>query len=99
MNENVSTHTPLIPTPEMFGSSTNESNDSRQPMEQQKSLQKASLAYVEEIIESELCSLTKIQTSNNEEIKKRLTEIQSFRENNLVVVGAIGGLKKIREKI
>jgi len=99
MNENVSTHTPLIPMSEMFGSSTNESNDSRQPMEQQKSLQKASLAYVEEIIESELCSLTKIQTSNNEEIKKRLTEIQSFRENNLVVVGAIGGLKKIREKI
>ena len=99
MNENVSTHTPLIPMSEMFGSSTNESNDSRQPMEQQKSLQKASLAYVEEIIESELCSLTKIQTSNNEEIKKRLTEIQSFRENNLVVVGAIGGLKKIKEKL
>lgn len=100
MNENVSTHTPLIPMSEMFGPSTNESSDSRQPiMEQQKSLQKASLAYVLEIIESELGSLTKIQASNNEEIKKRLTEIQSFRENNLVVVGAIGGLKKMREKI
>lgn len=99
MNENVSAHTPLIPMSEMFGPSTNDSGDSRQPMEQQKSLQKASLAYVLEIIQSELDSLTKIQTSNNEEIKKRLTEIQGFRENNLVVVGAIGGLKKIREKI
>ena len=99
MNEKVYTHTPLIPMSEVFGSNTNESNDSRQPVEQQKPLQKASPAYVLEIIESELDSLTKIQTFNNEEIKKRLTEIQSFRENNLVVVGAIGGLKKMRQKI
>ncbi|CAN0370567.1 unnamed protein product [Ectocarpus sp. 12 AP-2014] len=99
MNENVSTHTPLIPMSEMFGSNTNERMASRQPTEQQECLQKASLAYVLEIIEGELDSLSKIQTSNKEEIKKRLTEIQSLRENNLVVVGAIGGLKKIREKI
>ncbi|CAM9555172.1 unnamed protein product [Ectocarpus sp. 8 AP-2014] len=103
MNESVSTHTPLIPMSEMFGSNTNENGDShsRQPMEQQqqKSSQRASLTYVLEIIESELGSLAKIQTSNNEEIKKRLTEIQSYRESNLVVVGAISGLKKIREKI
>ncbi|CAN0448788.1 unnamed protein product [Ectocarpus sp. 12 AP-2014] len=99
MNDNVSTHTPLIPMSEMFGSNTKESIASRQPMEQQKCSQKASLAYVLEIIDGELDSLSKMQTSNKEEIKKRLTEIQSFRENNLVVVGAIGGLKKIREKI
>ncbi|CAN0247540.1 unnamed protein product [Ectocarpus sp. 6 AP-2014] len=99
MNDSVSTHTPLIPMSEMFGSNTNETSDSRQPMEQQKSSQRASLTYVLEIIESELGSLAKVQTSNNEEIKKRLTEIQSFRESNLVVVGAISGLKKIREKI
>lgn len=100
MNENVSTHTTLIPVSEMFGSTNGGgSSDSRQPFDQKQSSNKSSLSYALEIIEIELASLSKIQTSNNEEIKKRLTEIQKFRENNLVVVGAIGGLKKLKEKI
>ncbi|CAM9101276.1 unnamed protein product [Ectocarpus sp. 8 AP-2014] len=84
----------------MFGSNKgNASTDARQPLDQQQFSKKASLSYMPEMIQSELDSLSKIQTSNNEEIKKRLTEIQTFRENNLVVVGAIGGLKKLMEKM
>ena len=106
MPEHVSNHAPLIPMSEMFTTSTASEvpNDTRQPVEQQQQQQqqpskKGSLSYSLELIDLELANLTNIQSNNNEEIKKRLTDIQSLRENNLVVVGAIGGLKKIREKL
>lgn len=92
------THTPLIPMSEILMSGTNESSGPRQPPEQQSS-KTTSSSHVLEIIESDLKSLSNIKNSNNEEIKKKLTEIQSLRENNLVVVGAIGGLQKIKEKV
>ena len=52
-----------------------------------------------DMIDREVENLKKIQSDNNEEIKKRLTDIQSLRENNLVVVGALGGLKKLKESL
>lgn len=61
-------------------------------------LRKPSDRAVFDSIDSEINSLVTIQASNNDEIKKRMTEIQSLRESNLVVVGAIRGLKKIKEK-
>lgn len=103
MPEHASNHAPLIPMSEMFATSTAASEvpkDTRQPVEQQQPpSKKGSLSYSLELIDLELTNLTNIQSTNNEEIKKRLTDIQSLRENNLVVVGAIGGLKKIREKL
>lgn len=94
MDNSVANHAPLIPMSEMFLSGTDK--NARKPMEQDK---KESLSYALELIDAELASLNTIQCTNNEEIKKRLTDIQSLRENNLVVVGAIGGLKKIKEKL
>lgn len=102
MPEHVSNHAPLIPMSEMFttSSASEVRKDTRQPVEQQQlPSKKGSLSYSLELIDLELANLTNIQSTNNEEIKKRLTDIQSLRENNLVVVGAIGGLKKIREKL
>lgn len=98
MTENSSNDAPLIPMSQMFMASTPEANESQQPADRQSS-KKASPSYTLQIIDSELGNLGKVQTQNNEEIKKRLTEIQTFRESNLVVVGAIGGLKKIKEKL
>lgn len=102
MSDSVPTHTPLIPMSEMFATSTaSEVNkDTHQPVDQQQQRsKKGSLSYSMEVIDLEIANLTSIQSNNNEEIKKRLTDIQSLRENNLVVVGAIGGLKKIKEKL
>lgn len=98
MNDSTTNNTPLIPMSEMFMSSTAENKEIRQPAEQQLS-KRASPSYAPELIDKELESLVKIQDSNNEEIKKRLTDIQRLRENNLLVVGAISGLKKIKEKL
>ncbi|CAM9106511.1 unnamed protein product [Ectocarpus sp. 12 AP-2014] len=99
MNESVANNAPLIPMSEMFLSSTKEGSEPRQPADHQHVSKKASLSYVLQMIESELDNLAKLQTKNNEEIKKRMTGIHGFRENNLVVVGAMGGLKKIRDKL
>ena len=90
MNENI--QNPLIPMSEMFSSSTTESKDVRQKSGQPPSSTK-------DLIDIELETLTTVQTSNNEEIKKRLTDIQSLRENNLVVIGAIGVLKKLKKNL
>lgn len=101
----MSTHSPLIPMSEMFTDSAANNKDNNNNIggadEQARKnpATKGSLSYALEQIESEIAGLTDIQSNNNEEVKKRLTEIQSLRENNLVVVGAIGGLKKLREKL
>ncbi|CAM9094074.1 unnamed protein product [Ectocarpus sp. 12 AP-2014] len=101
-------HGPLIPMSEMFmqsphGSATGtgaHNTDRREVAEQGQNLsKKGPLAHALETIDSELTSLGKVQSSNNDEIKKRMTEIQSLRENNLVVVGAIGGLKKMKDSL
>jgi hypothetical protein len=91
---------PLIPMSEMFMSNTGgeHNKDIRQQIEPQTP-KKGSMAYAQEVIDSEIASLQKIQSTNNDEIKKRLTDIQSLRENNLVVVGALGGLKKMKESL
>ncbi|CAM9098590.1 unnamed protein product [Sphacelaria rigidula] len=92
---------PLIPMSEMFMSNTTggeHSKDVRQQFEQQTP-KKGSMTYTQEVIDSEIASLRKIQSTNNDEIKKRLMDIQSLRENNLVVVGALGGLKKMKESL
>lgn len=94
--------TPLISMSEMFTTSTTPEakTDGRQTVHQQQGAsKKGSVAYSHEIIDTEIENLSNIQTNNNEEIKKRLSDIQRFRENNLVVVGAIGGLKKIKDKL
>lgn len=95
MNDGTTNNATLIPMSEMFMSGTAESKEKRQPVEQQLSKREST----PELIDKELESLVKIQDSNNEEIKKRLTDIQRLRENNLLVVGAISGLKKIKEKL
>lgn len=97
--DSASNHAPLIPMSEMFMSNTTECQDARQPADKQQSSKRTSSSYSFDIIDNELESLAKIQDSNNEEIKKRLAEIQRLRENNLLVVGAVGGLKKIKEKL
>ena len=100
MSDSVQTHTPLIPMSEMFATSTDVNKDIHQPVnQQQQGSKKGSRSHSMEVIDLEIANLTEIQSNNNEEIKKRLTDIQSLRENNLVVVGAIGGLKKIKEKL
>lgn len=107
MTESVQSHGPLIPMSEMFMQSTSgagatvESNKDRRDVadQHQTSSKKGSLSHALEIIDSELANLGKVQSNNNDEIKKKLTDIQSIRENNLVVVGAIGGLKKMKESL
>lgn len=104
MSNSVSHQAPLIPMSEMFTPTTtaDSSKDSHLPTGHQQHVQqpqKGSLSYSLELIDNEITSLDAIQSKNNEEIKKRLADIQSLRENNLVVVGAIGGLKKIKEKL
>lgn len=96
----VSSQNPLIPMSEMFMSNTATENkkDARQHADQQVT-KKGSMSYAQEMIDNEIASLQKVQSNNNEEIKKRLTDIQALRENNLLVVGALGGLKKIKENL
>ena len=102
MTDNGSNHAPLIPMSEMFGAVAENSRDKTQLTDQSHQQQlpkKGSTSYSQDVIDREIANLDAIQSKNNEEIKKRLTEIQSLRENNLVVVGALGGLKKIREQL
>ena len=104
----MSSHSPLIPMSEMFmsaapaeerESAASKGNSGADEQACKNTATKGSLSYALEQIDREIAGLTDIQSNNNEEVKKRLTEIQSLRENNLVVVGAIGGLKKLREKL
>ena len=110
MTDSLSNHAPLIPMSEMFASNTTTAATAASTAtaataatasstEQQQALRKGSRAYSLELIDNEIENLSSIQSKNNEEIKKRLTDIQSLRENNLVVVGALGGLKKLKEKL
>lgn len=50
---------------------------------------------VVDIINAEIETLTKSQEKNNEEHNKRVKEIQTIREHNLVISGAVSGLKKV----
>lgn len=112
MTDSFSNHAPLIPMSEMFTSNaaTNTTTAATagpadaaaatsNTEQQQQGLRKGSRAYSLELIDNEIENLSSIQSKNNEEIKKRLTDIQSLRENNLVVAGALGGLKKLKEKL
>lgn len=89
---------PLIPMSEFFTSRTTDDTDAAITATKDQT-KKGTPNYTLDMIESEITNLTSIQTNNNEEIKKRLTDIQKYRENNLVVVGALGGMKKIKEKL
>ena len=48
-------------------------------------------------IDDELKRLNETQEKTTSEIKKRVTEVQSLKDNNLVIAGAAAALKKIRE--
>lgn len=91
-------HPPLIPMSEIFTSRTAADTDAAITATRGQTREGTS-SYTLDLIESEITNLTSIQTNNNEEIKKRLTDIQKYRENNLVVVGALGGMKKMKEKL
>ena len=56
-------------------------------------------ARIVDIINGEIVRLTKSQEKNNEEHNKRVKEIQTIREQNLVISGAVSGLKKILTSI
>lgn len=51
------------------------------------------------IIKKEMSHLVQLQEKNNEDIKKKAAELQGIRENNLVVSGAVSGLKKVLKEI
>ncbi len=51
------------------------------------------------IITDEIGKLSTTQDKNNEEIKKRMSDLQALRENNLVIAGAVSGLKKMAQEI
>lgn len=100
-NDGVSKQNPLIPMSDIFSpSSTSQYNkDTRKQFESPVARSQPATPSVIDLMDKEIANLQKIQTDNNEEIKKRLTDIQSLRENNLVVVGALGGLKKLKESL
>lgn len=56
-------------------------------------------ARIVDIINGEIATLTKSHDRNNEEYNKRVKEIQAIREQNLVISGAVSGLKKILASI
>ena len=60
-----------------------------------KKVQDTEHEKIQKVLKDEITRLTETQTKNNDEIKKRVTELQSIRENNLVVAGAVSGLKKV----
>lgn len=64
--------------------------------EEMNSIKKAERSRWESIIDSEIKTLIGTQEKTTEEIKKKLTEIQTLKEHNLVISGAISGLKKVR---
>ena len=94
-DSDVSGKNSLTPVSEMFASATAAETQKVAEM----SSKKGTLSYAQEMIGLEIDKLQHIQSENNEEIKKRLKDIQGLRENNLVVAGAIGGLKNVKEKI
>lgn len=56
-------------------------------------------ARIVDIITGEIETLIKSQERNNEEHNKRIKEMQVIREKNLVISGAVSGLKKILASI
>jgi len=54
---------------------------------------------IHRIIDSEMKRLIGTHEKNKEEITKRLTEIQTLKENNLVMLGAISAIKKLRSEL
>lgn len=94
MSATPSNNAPLIPMSEIFMSGSDES-----PRTGKEHDHRGSVSHVLSLIEKEIIHLNNIQSGNNDDIKKKLTEIQTIRESNLVVVGALGGLKRIREKL
>ena len=54
---------------------------------------------VSSIIRKEIAHLVQLQEKNNNDIKTKAAELQGIRENNLVVSGAVSGLKKVLKEI
>lgn len=54
---------------------------------------------VKKVIMEEIDQLAQKQDKTNEEIKRRVAELQSLRESNLVVAGAVSGLRKILNEV
>jgi len=100
-NDGISKQNPLIPMSDIFSppSTSQYNKDSRKQIDSPAAQSQPANPSVLDLMDKEIANLQKIQADNNEEIKKRLTDIQSLRENNLVVVGALGGLKKLKESL
>lgn len=100
-----SSKTPLLPITDLLGqdiSSTASSISSNLDRAVTDGLQKAKSTENERvttIINEEITQLAQKQENNNEEIRKRVADLQSLREKNLVVAGAVSGLRKILESI
>lgn len=99
------TSTPLLPISDLISSDiSNTASDisTKVDLAVADGLQKAKGKEndrVTSIIRGELEQLTQTQAKNNEEIKKKASELQSLRENNLVVAGAVSGLRKVLDGV
>lgn len=95
------TVTPLLPITDLLtsGVSTSVSEITKKVdsavTSELKKVQDTEHEKIQKVLKDEITRLTETQTKNNDEIKKRVTELQSIRENNLVVAGAVSGLKKV----
>jgi hypothetical protein len=54
---------------------------------------------VTRILEDEIAELLLAQEKNNDEIRKRALDLQTLKEKNLVVAGAVSGLRKVLKNV
>lgn len=101
----VSKKTPLLPIADLLSqdiSNTASSISSNLDKAVTSGLQKAKTTEnerVSTIINNEITQLNQKQDKINDEIKKKVAELQSLREKNLVVAGAVSGLRSILDNI
>jgi len=96
------TSSPLLPISELCQSSTKEHSSvdkiNKMMTDEISNIQKAEKESILKKIDVETKTLVGKQEEIQAEIQKRVTEVQTLKENNLVLAGAISSLKKIREQ-
>ncbi len=87
---------PLLPVPDLLLRDASSDDDAGAKSRPDASdVSEAEKRRATSVIRAEMEHLTRTQERNNDEIKKRASDLQALRENNLVVAGAVSGLKKV----
>ena len=96
---------PLLPVADLMSqeipgpsSSISESVD-KAVAESLKKAKGSETERIRTIMNDEISRMSTVQEQNNEEIRKKASDLQVLKDKNLVLAGAISSLKKVMESI